>query len=264
MKIMPKIILILILLTGSLLPAEARTWTAKNGKTAEGKFVSQQAGKIVLRLASGKTIRVPIKGLCEKDQTYLATLIPPALKGEITVKKTKKVLIKTDYYQLIEEEIAPEIKIRKLTPTPYTAPLNLYVAIFAKDTLTGNFVLISKQKTDIQFDPSRKYKPTLTPAKIYRISMNAVLNKTPDQDYTKGAKFNSVVAWIETSGGTVSFLQSKPYGKQYKKFIQEISKLPAKTTVDKNFSPVPKKQASICFSKAEITPPPPAKKTKKK
>ena len=51
--------------------AEQRTWTDNSGKfTVEAEFVTISDGNILLKTASGKTIRVPLERLSEADRRY--------------------------------------------------------------------------------------------------------------------------------------------------------------------------------------------------
>lgn len=56
---------------------EAREFKGRNGKAIEAEIVSKSADKVMLKLASGKEVEVPLSSLSEGDQLYVAVWESP-------------------------------------------------------------------------------------------------------------------------------------------------------------------------------------------
>lgn len=70
------ILVTLGLLLGTLFAqAEPRTFTNTEGRKVEGELLSVENEAAVLKLANGKTAKVPIKSLSAEDQTYVTTWV---------------------------------------------------------------------------------------------------------------------------------------------------------------------------------------------
>jgi hypothetical protein len=59
---------------------QAREFKGRNGKVIEAEVVSKSPGKVVLRLAEGKEVEVPLSSLSEADQFYVAVWLSPEEK----------------------------------------------------------------------------------------------------------------------------------------------------------------------------------------
>ncbi len=84
---MPRLILPL-LLTFCLLfisQASGRTWTRKDGKTAEGKALAVKADKVTVSLSNNRKAEISIQSLTLEDQQFLKTWKPKPPKRPIQV-----------------------------------------------------------------------------------------------------------------------------------------------------------------------------------
>lgn len=83
--------------------AEMRVWTSKKGDTVAAEYVKMSGSKVVLKTAEGKTLRVPVSGLCDDDQMYLShkTAVPPKIQIEVDDDLERK---KKGYGGEFEEE----------------------------------------------------------------------------------------------------------------------------------------------------------------
>lgn len=70
----------------ALTTLQARTWTeAQSGRTLEGEFVKMQDGAVLVRLANGTSVQLPLARLSEGDQAFVkeqAEASKPAAKAE--------------------------------------------------------------------------------------------------------------------------------------------------------------------------------------
>lgn len=60
---------------------ESRTWTSRDGKTAEAEFIALEGETLVLRRDS-KTVRVPLSGFCDGDREYVGRLLKERAERE--------------------------------------------------------------------------------------------------------------------------------------------------------------------------------------
>ncbi len=109
-----------LLLVATTALAEMRTWTAQNGKTFIGELVSVDKDKAKLKDEDGKTVSVPIAGLCQEDQDYIASHEPIDLEIELDSTTTTNT----------GNGCCPRIKIKSLESKPITRQLDLYVIVF--------------------------------------------------------------------------------------------------------------------------------------
>lgn len=82
-------------------PLHARTWTeAQSGRTLEGEFVKVTEGAVMVRLANGSSVQLPLARLSEGDQAFVKEQAEtkPAVKAEeksLAKEDAKKGLIGT-------------------------------------------------------------------------------------------------------------------------------------------------------------------------
>lgn len=80
--------MMLAVLAGALLsPAEARVWTDLKGREINAEYVSQTEDAVVLRLATGKEVTVPVKNLSRADLAYLIEMEIAEAEKKGTPKK---------------------------------------------------------------------------------------------------------------------------------------------------------------------------------
>ncbi|MFT5497468.1 MAG: outer membrane protein assembly factor BamB [Kiritimatiellia bacterium] len=77
-------LILAILFTASLLFAQERTWTARNGKTMQASFVRVEGDKVVLKVNSREG-RVPIANFIEADQAFIRAQAGARLGAAATV-----------------------------------------------------------------------------------------------------------------------------------------------------------------------------------
>lgn len=146
MKLTSLCITFLLIVTNA--HAEIRTWTAKNGKTFVGELVSIGMDRVKLKGENGKTISVPIAGLCKKDQDYVGLKRPIGI--DISLETTRSP--NNDSFK------NPRIILKyRESGAPHTK-LDLYTFAFdEKDQFINH-----ERKTDIQFSRGNKKTVLIT------------------------------------------------------------------------------------------------------
>lgn len=72
MKTTSRLLLSVGFLLGALTALHARTWTeAGSGRTLDGEFVKMQGDAVVVRVANGSTVQLPLARLSEADQAFV-------------------------------------------------------------------------------------------------------------------------------------------------------------------------------------------------
>ena len=76
----------LILTSSLLLPAAAqdrpRTWTASDGRTLEGIFLSATEKSVMIRRSDGRRFELPLTRLSEKDQAFVKQILSDQLRSK--------------------------------------------------------------------------------------------------------------------------------------------------------------------------------------
>lgn len=84
-RLMKSILLLIFLLQVTLIQAESRTWTSRDGRTVSAELVAVDAGTVTIRTAEGKTFTLQRTALSDQDQAFLQSATPPPAKeGKIS------------------------------------------------------------------------------------------------------------------------------------------------------------------------------------
>lgn len=126
-----------------IVSAESRTWTDKNGNTLEAEFVKMIGDRVVLKTAD-KELIVPRAGLDEKDQEYLAAVVPPELEIKVEQDKNVKRLAEAFGYTQKQETNTLKVAIRKTSKQPSSGKFNC--AVYMVGLSVGDFYEISRNK----------------------------------------------------------------------------------------------------------------------
>lgn len=135
--------------------AEMRTWTDKKGNTVEAEFVKLVAGKVVLKTASGKQVKVPQSGLSETDQEYLKNAIPPELSIDVDVDVDRK---KSESYSYtsVREKVSGSVTIQKKNREASARKLTATLCLIAKDLDEDEFTVIATKEHTFSFERGNK------------------------------------------------------------------------------------------------------------
>ena len=79
-----------LLLSAGFATAETRVWTMADGRTFEAEFVSLAVGKVLLRNAKGKEIKLSLKQLSEGDRKLIQLETPPAVDISFSRKSEQR------------------------------------------------------------------------------------------------------------------------------------------------------------------------------
>lgn len=138
--------------------AEFRVWSSKDGySNVEAQFIQMSGGKVVLEKPDGTRIMVPRNKLCDKDQQYLASIVPPEIKidvdRDISTEKTEEYT----YSEYKRDTITISVTIKKVSREPCTQKFKAYLYVIAGQYKGGGSMVIASSDRSFSFE---KEKPT--------------------------------------------------------------------------------------------------------
>lgn len=136
--------------------AETRIWTDKKGNSIEAEFVTIIGGKVILKKANGKQIKVPQVGLCDADQKYLENAVPPKIDIDVNVNKKRKKLQEFDGYVNYSERVTGKVTLLKKNKNPSNKPFVAHLYIFSKDHREDEIQIIEKTSHKFSFEHQKK------------------------------------------------------------------------------------------------------------
>lgn len=90
MKTTTRLLLSVGFLLGTLTALSARTWTeATTGRALEGEFVKLQGEAVLVRLANGSTVHLPLVRLVEADQAFVKAQAEPVAAKPVPAAEVK-------------------------------------------------------------------------------------------------------------------------------------------------------------------------------
>jgi len=185
------------------LAIEARIWKDKKGNEIEAELMSMQAGKVFLKKSNGKTLRISKKSLCEADQEFLATKIPPKVKINFSKNQDRR---SDDYYVYMTGKI---IITKKSAPT-YSGTLKATLIMIGKYENRTSFIVLDKVSNTFTFTNSKTF------------TLEGNLFKMYNSYYHDGQKYIGYIALITDADGKLVEVKSnrKEFLKDYKKIIK--------------------------------------------
>jgi len=185
------------------LTIEARIWKDKKGNEIEAELMSMQAGKVFLKTSKGKTLRISKKSLCEADQKFLATAIPPKVKIDFKKSQDRR----SDGYYVY---MTGEITITKKSSPTYSGKLKATLIMIGKYENKTAFLILDKVSKTFTFNDS----------KIFVLEGN--LFKMYNSYYYDGQKYIGYIALITDADGKLVEVKSnrKEFLKDYEKIIK--------------------------------------------
>ena len=143
----------LVLLMGVLfVHAEMRTWTSIKGDTIEAEYVQMFGGnKVVLETIDGKTLKIPIDGLCAEDGEYLASMVPPKIDIKVDVDKDRNKEFATSGYKRYRETIKCSVSVNKTSKMQCSREFTAYLYVFAQQINGDIHWLISNATQSLSF-----------------------------------------------------------------------------------------------------------------
>ncbi|MEN8255965.1 MAG: SHD1 domain-containing protein [Verrucomicrobiota bacterium] len=195
-------IIMLSILWAGVSGAEMRTWTSKTGDTIEAEFKSMfGSSKVVLKTSGGKTLKIPIDGLCAKDQEYLAAVVPPKIDIEVDVDKNQNNEFSATGYKRKRETIKCSAIVKKTSKAPCSRDFKAYLYVFAEQINGDIHWLISCADQSLSFkDDKKTFSFKSPPASVEWQDMTFADNR--------GFKYKGYIAVVEDSDGNVVAMES--------------------------------------------------------
>lgn len=154
---MKKLLLLLsLVLIGSSVSAELRVWSLSNGQTLEAEFVALVGGKISLRNARGKTIKLPESAVSQEDRSYIELLMPPKLDLSIS-RKTRQRIFPDSLSELPTAQYYDFKAVIKQTSTKqYNHPLTAELFVIGEEKAGDKQILLDYQKESFELSEGSK------------------------------------------------------------------------------------------------------------
>jgi len=141
-----------MILSISSAQAEYRVWTDNTGKTIEAELLKVVGNVAVLKKSDGEYLRVSMSSLSKKDLHYIELTQPP--KVEISVSKVKENRSLFSRFRGVgQEEVQVSVKIRKISPPPYSGKLSAILLVIGRNIRTDEYVVLDRIRTTFNFTP---------------------------------------------------------------------------------------------------------------
>ena len=222
------ILIIVAVGAGSAL-AEMRMWTDKKGNSIEAEFVKVFSGKVILKTADGKQIKVSQSGLSKKDLEYLKNAIPPKIDIKVDVDKENKQTDSDGYgYSRRKQKIKGSVILTKKNREPSNRQFTAYLYVFAKELRDDEIWVLDTVKKDFSFENQKTVE--------FSGSQRSV-NYT---DYSDGSdygdQYEGYIVFIEDKNGNIIY--TKGSRSLYESKISEIKSSKNNDRFDDDMNPV--------------------------
>lgn len=109
-----------VLISCATVHAEMRIWTSRKGDTVEAKYVKMYGGKVVLKTADGRTLKIPPGGLCDDDQEFLThlTAVPPRIEIKVDDDLERDKKGNGYYHETEEQRVTCNVAVKKTNGEP--------------------------------------------------------------------------------------------------------------------------------------------------
>ncbi len=181
--------------------AEMRIWTSKRGDSVEAEYVKMYGGKAMLKTADGRTIPVPVDGLCDDDQEYLAHVaaVPPQLEVTVDedIESDKNIL--GGYREALFEMLTMEVTVRKRNPEPCVEQFMTELYILGREKKNNrHYSLLDIVKRDVAFVESDRVT----------ITENFKIKSEVGYSWSRGFKYEGYLFCVKNSVGEVVVIES--------------------------------------------------------
>lgn len=195
------VIIILTLLIGqSALWAEMRTWTDKKGNSIEAEFVNLIGGKVILKTAAEKQVKVPASGLSSADQEFLKNAIPPIIEINVNIDNERKKADEGYSYTRTAEKVKGKVTITKKNRDPSNKTFKAELFIFSKNIQTDAVAIIAKSDHRFSFTTEKKIMFTGDTGKTEHTIYDSYSNSGKT-----GTKYEGYLVIIEDDKGKILF-----------------------------------------------------------
>ena len=206
-------------------PSALRTWTPKNGKPFEARYVMTLGGKVVLKSASGRQKKYPLDELSEADRTFIEFSDPPKFKINFSKQGQYVAPPPTSPYEGRQRPLRITDFIFKadLKPTVTKVyPHELTVEFFAigEEVDGNNYVLLDYEKAGFVPSAENKGMFTLSSPRPVRIQSMAFRDASP----MHGTKYGGYLVVVTDERGEI--IQYKASHKWLLEIIEQLRQLP--------------------------------------
>ena len=133
-----------------------RMWTLKSGKSIEAEYVSIFGGKVVLKTAQGKVVKVPLSKFSEENLGFLDLLNPPQLTMDFKKHTTRFEVLYNPYSGMpipTAQEFAGGVVVKQQTMKEYAHPLRIEMYVVVDEYDGDNFILLDRQTETFTLTP---------------------------------------------------------------------------------------------------------------
>lgn len=135
---------------GNNVLAEMRVWEDRKGNVLEAEFNAVVAGKVILHDPNGKEYKLPISGLCDKDQKYIQAILPP----DVDIKFKKIQDRKSNSSTVV---MHGEVELTKTSRMPHSSQLKATLFIIGEDSFEDEYILMDRTEHEFTFETKKKH-----------------------------------------------------------------------------------------------------------
>jgi hypothetical protein len=236
MKTVRKLFLAAVLCWGLHAAAEMRTWTSGKGDTIEAEYVRMfPGGQVVLKSSNGRELKVPVSGLCEADQSYLAALVPPELEIKVDVDVDIDTEYSSDSYVRKRETSTCKVVVQKTNREPCSRTFTAHIYVFAEEERGDKRWLITQSTEKVSFTDNRDtLRFECPPAEVEFISAEYV--------DARGYRYDGYLVVITDESGEAIAMESNR--DLFEKNWNKIKGAKENTEFDEDLNPMGKKRTS--------------------
>jgi len=176
-----------------------RQWTLAGGRLVEAELVTEIAGKVILKNAKGKQIRIPMKQFSEVDRSHIQFSFLPAL--DINFAKTTQQSKFGETYNGSAPPVRGQFytfstRIKKTSTRPYDFDLTAEFFVIGNEIGGDKKILLDYQKTEFKLTRENDYAFEFggEPVKLIDYNLN---------NERRGKKYSGFLVVIKDSHGKV-------------------------------------------------------------
>ncbi len=233
------VILIVWVIGGTAVHAEMRMWTDKKGNSIEAEFVKLFSGKVVLKTADGKQIKVPQNGLSNKDLEYLKNVVPPKLDIEVDINTDSKNIKNKHFVSSInmkQEKIRGKVTITKKNRDPSCRTFVAYLYVFTKHQQSEKIKVIDKKKHDFSFKTQNMVKFEGSTISTHYYNNGYYWSDFSSNYDNYGEEYEGYLVFIEDDKGHI--ICTKGSCKLFENMVSKIKKSKKNDLFDEDMRPL--------------------------
>ncbi len=215
---------------GTTARAEMRMWTDKKGNSIEAEFVKIFSGKVILKLANGKQVKVPQSGLSKKDLEYLASAIPPKIDFEVDIDNDERQTSSDGYgySSRRKQKIKGSVTLTKKNRDPSNRQFTAYLYVFAKELRDDEIWVLDTVKKAFSFESQKTVEFSGNQRSVNYTDYSDV------DDY--GDKYEGYFVFIEDEKGNIIY--TKGSRSLYESKISQTKKSKNNDRFDDDMNPL--------------------------